>query len=88
MPTSSTRRYAPSPIPRERQEPLFGDYARRWLGQQRILADGGLLRISSLQRYETALRAHLLPFFAALPLAAVDRDRCDGFRVAAVSVGS
>jgi integrase len=87
MPTTSTRRYAPSPALRKRQAPLFGDYAHRWLGQQRTLADGGLLRISSLHRYETALRAHLLPFFAALPLAAVNRDRCDGFRVAAVNVG-
>jgi len=57
------------------------------MARQEALAHGGLLRISTLGRYETALRAHLLPFFAARPLASITRAQCDDFRMAAVASG-
>lgn len=65
----------------------FGEYAERWYEQQRVLAESGLIRISSLYRIESCLRAHLLPFFAARRLDEITREQCDAFRIAAVNVG-
>jgi integrase len=88
MAVSATRPYRVRKRPPAAQgEVTFGVYAERWFGQQRVLADAGLLRISTLYRCESALRAHLLPFFAARPLASITREQCDGFRIAAVNVG-
>jgi integrase len=66
---------------------LFGDFAQEWLRQQYVLATGGLIRITSLHRYQTVLRAHLLPFFGARPLPTITRDQCDDFRMTAANVG-
>jgi integrase len=88
VPTTSTRPYTPKP--RIRPAPpavLFGDFAAEWMRQQRVLVDGGLLRISALHRCQSALRAHLLPFFGARPLPTITREQCDGFRIAASNVG-
>lgn len=88
MATTSTRPYAPKRLVRPAPPAVsFGDFAQEWMCQQQVLAEGGLLRISSLHRYQTALRAHLLPFFGARPLTTISRDQCDDFRMAAVNVG-
>jgi integrase len=73
--------------PRIPDSPVFGVFAEAWMARQEALAHGGLLRISTLGRYETALRAHLLPFFAARPLDSITRAQCDDFRMAAVASG-
>src|SRR5437764_14331348 len=65
----------------------FGEFAERWYEQQRLMAESGLIRISSLYRTESCLRAHLLPFFAARRLDEITREQCDAFRIAAVNVG-
>src|SRR3954453_6173936 len=67
--------------------PTLAAFAAAWMGEQRALAEGGLLRISTLHRYQTALRAHLLPFFGALAVDEITRQRCDRFRIAATTVG-
>jgi integrase len=77
-------RVEPSPMT---EGPTFGEFAEGWLARQHDLAQGGLLRINNLGRYKTALRAYLLPFFAARPLSSITREHCDDFRIAAVSVG-
>ncbi len=88
MATTSTRCYTPKPTMRAAPPGvLFGDFAGEWIRQQRVLVEGGLLRISSLHRYQTALRAHLLPFFGARPLPTITRDQCDDFRMTALGVG-
>jgi integrase len=76
--------FEPSP---KTKVPTFGVFAEQWLERQSTLAHGGLLRISSLHRYESVLRAHLLPFFSARPLDSITRARCDHFRMAAVNSG-
>jgi integrase len=65
----------------------FGEYADRWLCAQQELTEAGLIRISSLHRYKTVLRAHLLPFFGARRLDEILREQVDGFRAAALNVG-
>jgi hypothetical protein len=88
MSVTATRPYVARPRrPTPRPALTFGEYAERWFAHQWVLAEGGLLRISSLYRCESALRAHLLPFFAARPLESITREQCDGFRIAAVNVG-
>jgi integrase len=62
-------------------------YASVWLARQQLLAEGGLIRISSLGRYQSALRAHLLPFFGARELDSITREQVDAFRMAALNVG-
>jgi integrase len=86
MSLSSTRPYRLAPR-RSPRVVTFGEYAERWFAHQRVLTEGGLLRISTLYRCESALRAHLLPFFAARPLRSITREHCDAFRIAAVNVG-
>jgi integrase len=72
----------------DRQEqPTFGVFAEQWMERQSTLVHGGLLRISSLHRYESVLRAHLHPFFSARRLDSITRARCDDFRMAAVGSG-
>src|SRR5437899_2759030 len=73
--------------PVKAEVPTFGVFVEGWLARQHALAHGGLLRISTLGRYKTALRAHLLPFFAARPLDSITREQCDDFRIAAVASG-
>jgi integrase len=67
--------------------PTFGAFAEQWMERQSTLAHGGLLRINSLHRYKSVLRAHLLQFFSARPIDSITRARCDGFRMAAVGSG-
>lgn len=97
MPSTATTAYAlprwngwaspPPDAPEQPTVPTFEVFAAEWVARQKELAHGGLLRISSLQRYQSALRAHLLPFFAARPLDSITRAQCDDFRMAAVGSG-
>jgi integrase len=73
--------------PKHPPAPTFGAFVEDWMARQKVLAHGGLLRINSLQRYQSALQAHLLPFFAARPLDSITRRHCDDFRMAAVASG-
>src|SRR5437773_11522322 len=74
-------------LPPRIEVPTFGVCAEGWLARQHELAEGGLLRINNLGRYKTALRAHLLPFFAARTLDSITREQCDDFRLAAAASG-
>lgn len=58
----------------------FGMYATEWLANQYDLARAELLRANTICRFESALAAHLLPFFGAIDLNRIDRHRCDAFR--------
>jgi integrase len=62
--------------------PTFGIYAERWLDVQIEHARAGLIRANTIARFESALGAHLLPFFAACELQDMSRERCDAFRTA------
>src|SRR4051794_22458098 len=94
MSSTATRKYL---LPRRNPDdravcggrggPTFGPFAEKWMARQTALAHGGLLRISSLHRYKSTLRAHLLPFFAARRLDSITRAHCDDFRMAAISSG-
>ncbi|MGH3428583.1 MAG: phage integrase SAM-like domain-containing protein, partial [Mycobacteriales bacterium] len=59
---------------------LFGDYAASWIDHQVELARAGLIRANTITRFESALAAHLVPFFASYPLSDIPRERCDAFR--------
>jgi integrase len=97
MPSTATARFMlrsrsdwSDPKPRRLRQaalPSFGEYSATWIVRQTDLAQGGLLRISSLHRSETALRAHLLPFFAARQIDQITRQHCDAFRIAAINAG-
>jgi integrase len=87
LPRFNTWAHAPSDPPAPATTPTFGAFVEEWTARQTELAQGGLLRISSLHRYQTAMRAHLLPFFAARPLDSITREQCDDFRMAALNVG-
>jgi hypothetical protein len=60
----------------------FGAYAERWIDIQINLARAGLIRANTITRFESALAAHLMPFFAAYPLIDITRERCEAFRTA------
>jgi integrase len=60
----------------------FGSYAEQWIEIQLEQAHAGLIRANTISRFESALRAHLIPFFAAYPLSSVTRERCEAFRTA------
>jgi integrase len=66
----------------------FGEYALVWIDVQRDLAVAGLIRANTLTRLESALAAHLMPFFAGYALAEVDRSRCEAFRTTLFRVGN
>lgn len=59
---------------------LFGDYAVGWIDHQVELARAGLIRANTIARFESALAAHLVPFFASYPLCDITRERCEAFR--------
>jgi integrase len=65
---------------RECRAITFGEYAERWVMRQCELACAGSIRANTVCRFESALAAHLLPFFGSVALDAIDRDRCDAFR--------
>jgi integrase len=58
----------------------FGEYAERWARDQSDLARAGLIRANTVCRFESALAAHLLPFFGKVSMSAIDRERCEAFR--------
>jgi integrase len=66
----------------ERSVVTFGEYAERWSARQCELACAGLIRANTVCRFESALAAHLIPFFGGVRLDAIDRDRCEAFRTA------
>jgi integrase len=70
-----------------RRPAVFAEYADWWLGEQRRAAHAGLLRPNTIRRFESALRAYLLPFFGAYGLDELTRTHCEEFRRAAVQVG-
>ena len=72
---------------RSTQSTRFAEYAQWWLDEQRRAAQAGLLRPNTIRRFESALRAYLLPFFGAYQLDELSRSHCDGFRRAAVKAG-
>jgi hypothetical protein len=68
---------------RECRAITFGEHAERWVTRQCELACAGLIRVNTVCRFESALVAHLVPFFGGVELDeldAIDRDRCDAFR--------
>jgi integrase len=65
-----------------RQSPTFAVYADRWIASQVRLARAGLVRPNTITRFESALAAHLVPFFGAYRLDEITRERCEAFRVA------
>jgi integrase len=65
----------------------FAEYAQWWLDEQRRAAQAGLLRPNTIRRFESALRAYLLPFFGGYELDELSRSHCEGFRRAAVRAG-
>ena len=68
----STRQLStPAPVSQ-----TFGAYAEHWLDAQIGLARAGLIRANTIARFESALSAHLLPFFAGYELEEVTRERC------------
>ncbi len=62
----------------------FGEYAETWFARRVRLAQAGVMTANSVRRTETVLAAHLLPFFAAVPLDELSRDRCERFRATLV----
>jgi integrase len=58
----------------------FGEYAEGWAVHQCELARAGLVRANTVCRFESALAAHLIPFFGGYPLDAITRERCEAFR--------
>ena len=58
----------------------FGEYADGWIASQCELARAGLIRANTVCRFESALAAHLIPFFGGYPLGAITRERCEAFR--------
>ena len=65
----------------------FAEYAQWWLDEQRRAAQAALLRPNTIRRFESALRAYLLPFFGAYQLDELSRSHCEGFRREAVRAG-
>ena len=65
----------------------FAEYAQWWLDEQRRAAQAALLRPNTIRRFESALRAYLLPFFGAYQLHELSRSHCEGFRREAVRAG-
>jgi integrase len=58
----------------------FGKYATEWLASQYELARADLIRANTICRFESALAVHLLPFFGAVDLDHIGRQRCEAFR--------
>jgi integrase len=73
---------------RQGERVLFADYALHWLDRQRDLTSAGLLRASTLSRFESALGAHFLPFFGGFGLAEIDTLRLEQFRTTLFVVGN
>ena len=72
---------------RSARSAAFAEYAQWWLDEQRRAAQAGLLRPNTIRRFESALRAYLLPFFGAYQLDELSRSHCKGFRREAVRAG-
>ncbi|MGH6909239.1 MAG: site-specific integrase, partial [Phenylobacterium sp.] len=74
----------PPARPRAPGEKTFGDAAAVFLREYRALV-AGERNEAYVASKEIALRVHLLPFFGALPLAAVDAGRIQDYRIQRLS---
>lgn len=62
---------------KKREDPLFSEYTERWI-REYVVANK--LRKITLDSYEDVLRAHLLPFFGAKRLSAIDTAAVQAFK--------
>ncbi len=79
----ATARPAPTPLAGGGSPPpgvTFGEFAEVWLERQIRLAKAGLVSGNSIRRCESGLASYLLPFFGAVPLDEITRERLEAFR--------